>query len=161
MLNRGGRPESCGPHFGWRDPPRRCLHHGMQVTAQSLPGLVQVHRLSTTLRQGSRGYLSKNPGALPDSGFPNTRQILETDAAALRTAGLSRNKILAVKDLAQKKLGGYLVSLADRAANQLTANGRLRAPRPPIARFRRSGKWLPRWRYSRGCFPMGPAPRCR
>src|SRR5580704_1575716 len=50
--------------------------------------------------------------ALGSSGFPTPEEILLLDAAKLRGAGLSRQKIAAVKDLAAKTLDGTVPPLA-------------------------------------------------
>jgi DNA-3-methyladenine glycosylase II len=44
----------------------------------------------------------------PKKKFPKPEDILKTSDRALRSAGLSRNKTLAVKDLAQKTLDGVV-----------------------------------------------------
>lgn len=44
----------------------------------------------------------------PKKKFPEPKDILKTSNEALRSAGLSRNKTLAVKDLAQKTLDGVV-----------------------------------------------------
>ncbi|MBX5483582.1 MAG: DNA-3-methyladenine glycosylase 2 family protein [Myxococcaceae bacterium] len=43
--------------------------------------------------------------------FPDPEDVLRLDDAALRAAGLSRNKLLAVRDLAQKTLDGVVPDL--------------------------------------------------
>jgi DNA-3-methyladenine glycosylase II len=50
--------------------------------------------------------------ALGAGGFPTPEEILLLDAAKLRAAGLSRQKIAAVKDLAAKTLDGTVPPLA-------------------------------------------------
>jgi DNA-3-methyladenine glycosylase II len=50
--------------------------------------------------------------ALSASGFPTPEEILLLDAAKLRGAGLSRQKIAAVKDLAAKTLDGTVPPLS-------------------------------------------------
>jgi DNA-3-methyladenine glycosylase II len=50
--------------------------------------------------------------ALSASGFPTPEEILALDATQLRGAGLSRQKIAAVKDLAAKTLDGTVPPLA-------------------------------------------------
>ncbi len=50
--------------------------------------------------------------ALGASGFPTPEEILLLDASKLRGAGLSRQKIAAVKDLAAKTLDGTVLPLA-------------------------------------------------
>jgi DNA-3-methyladenine glycosylase II len=50
--------------------------------------------------------------ALGASGFPTPEEILALDDTKLRGAGLSRQKIAAVKDLAAKTLDGTVPSLA-------------------------------------------------
>jgi DNA-3-methyladenine glycosylase II len=50
--------------------------------------------------------------ALGVNGFPTAEEILEMDATKLRGAGLSRQKIAAVKDLAAKTLDGTVPTLA-------------------------------------------------
>ncbi|MBZ5644227.1 MAG: DNA-3-methyladenine glycosylase [Acidobacteriia bacterium] len=50
--------------------------------------------------------------ALGASGFPTPEEIVAMEAAQLRTAGLSRQKIAAVKDLAAKTLDGTVPTLA-------------------------------------------------
>jgi DNA-3-methyladenine glycosylase II len=50
--------------------------------------------------------------ALGASGFPTPEEILELDETKLRGAGLSRQKIAAVKDLAAKTLDGTVPPLA-------------------------------------------------
>ena len=50
--------------------------------------------------------------ALGASGFPTPEEILALDAAQLRGAGLSRQKIAAVKDLALKTMDGTVPPLA-------------------------------------------------
>jgi DNA-3-methyladenine glycosylase II len=50
--------------------------------------------------------------ALGTSGFPTPEEILLLDATKLRGAGLSRQKIAAVKDLAAKTLDGTVPPLA-------------------------------------------------
>src|ERR1700704_1786077 len=50
--------------------------------------------------------------ALGASGFPTPDQILLLDETKLRGAGLSRQKIAAVKDLAAKTLDGTVPTLA-------------------------------------------------
>jgi DNA-3-methyladenine glycosylase II len=44
--------------------------------------------------------------------YPNPRQILDAPEETLRAAGLSRNKLLAVKDLAQKAVEGVVPTRA-------------------------------------------------
>jgi DNA-3-methyladenine glycosylase II len=50
--------------------------------------------------------------ALGDSGFPTPEEILRAPKTKLRRAGLSRQKIAAVKDLAAKTLDGTVPPLA-------------------------------------------------
>jgi DNA-3-methyladenine glycosylase II len=50
--------------------------------------------------------------ALGANGFPTPEEIIALDAAKLRGAGLSRQKIAAVKDLAAKTLDGTVPPLA-------------------------------------------------
>lgn len=50
--------------------------------------------------------------ALGASGFPTPEEILQLDETKLRGAGLSRQKIAAVKDLAAKTLDGTIPTLA-------------------------------------------------
>jgi DNA-3-methyladenine glycosylase II len=52
-------------------------------------------------------------GLFRGAAHPTPRQILRKDPTALRGAGLSRNKIAALKDLAQKTLDGVVPRRAD------------------------------------------------
>jgi 3-methyladenine DNA glycosylase/8-oxoguanine DNA glycosylase len=49
-------------------------------------------------------------------GFPEPRQLLDTDDATLRGAGLSRSKVVALKDLAARALEGVVPDTATLAA---------------------------------------------
>jgi DNA-3-methyladenine glycosylase II len=51
--------------------------------------------------------------ALGVNGFPTPEEILQLDETQLRSAGLSRQKIAAVKDLAAKTLDGTVPSLKE------------------------------------------------
>lgn len=54
----------------------------------------------------------------PDASFPTPEQLLATPEAKLRAAGLSRNKIAAVKDIAAKTIAGVVPDA--RAVRKMT-----------------------------------------
>ncbi|MDX1545518.1 MAG: DNA-3-methyladenine glycosylase [Rhodothermales bacterium] len=52
----------------------------------------------------------------PDAGHPTPQQLLDAPDDVLRSAGVSRNKVAALKDLAAKTLDGVVPPMADLEA---------------------------------------------
>jgi DNA-3-methyladenine glycosylase II len=77
-----------------RRPPFQALVRS--VTFQQLNGAVAEKILGRVL------------ALYPETKFPTPDELLATPDAKLRAAGLSRNKIAAVKDIAAKTLGGVV-----------------------------------------------------
>mgnify|MGYP001809673297 CR=1 FL=1 len=85
--------------------------------------------------------LARTIALFPRQAFPSPRSILKTDAETLRSAGVSRQKAAALKDLARRRLSGEvpaegaLESLDDEAiiARLTSASGRLTLLTPAAA----------------------------
>jgi len=65
--------------------------------------------------KAAASILTKVQGLFPNkpNGFPSPAQILDASEELLRSGGLSRNKMLAIKDLARKTVDGIVPTRAE------------------------------------------------
>ena len=91
--------------------------------AEHLRGAAGVHHLSAAQRQSCGHHHRRVKALFPENtkrirtrrglvdSFPSPEQILAAPEELLRSAGLSRNKLLAIRDLAAKTLDGTVPTL--------------------------------------------------
>lgn len=103
-----------------RDPVLRALirrvgpcglrHDPAREPYEALVRAIAFQQLNTAVATKILGrFIDLFPGA----GFPPPHRVIEAPEDALRGAGLSRNKIAAIRDIADKALGGVVPSRAE------------------------------------------------
>ena len=123
----GSDPERSGSGEGHEEAPRLSRAAG-KAAASLFPHSRQNHHLPAVGNGGGQDYSRPSEGLSPNPRrFPTAKELLAIPDEALRGAGLSKSKMRAIRDLAEKTESGKLKlrSLSklpdDEVQEQLTA----------------------------------------